>query len=73
MSEGVVAASEGHRVEPMVGQCLAKETTGGEESVEENVVGIVHLIDLESSLQAALVKSGVMGDKGNARHVLRPI
>ena len=66
VGEGVVvgevaeAAGGGHGVELVVGQ-MGQATTRGGEGVEEDVVGVVHLIDLEGGAQAAFVEAGVVG------------
>ena len=56
----VIAARSGDGLELMVGEPAAEMLPGSCEGVVELVVGIVHLIDTEHSLEATLVETGVV-------------
>ena len=47
-------------LELMVGEPAAEMPSGSREGVVELIVGIVHLIDTEHGLEAALVETGVV-------------
>ena len=56
----VIAAGCGDGLELMVGETAAEVSAGSSEGVVELIVGIVHLIHPEDSLEAAFVETGVM-------------
>ena len=56
----VISAGCGDGLELMVGEPAAEMLPGSCEGVVELVVGIVHLIDTEHSLEATLVETGVV-------------
>ena len=69
IGEGVVvvlhaeAAGGGDGLELVVGQ-TGELAAGDTKGVEELIVGIVHPIDAEDGLEAALVEGSVVGHKG---------
>ena len=56
----VISAGCCDGLELMVGEPAAEVTSGSREGVVELVVGIVHLIYLEDSLETSLVETGVV-------------
>ena len=66
VGEGVVvvfhrtAAGGGHGMQLVVGQTAAEMAAGGPAGAEERIVGVVHLIDAEHGLEAALVEGTVV-------------
>ena len=48
---------------------MAKLSAGGCEGIVKAIVRIVHLVHLEHCFQATFIETGIMGHKGNARHV----
>lgn len=56
----VISAGCGDRLKLVVRQPAAEVLPGGREGVEENVVGVVHLIHAEHRFEAAFVKSGIV-------------
>lgn len=62
-------------LELMIGQAPSEMPTGGSESVEESIIGIIHLVNTEHRLEAPLVETGIMGDQrkvSNQRRYLLP-
>ena len=75
MLRKVVTAGCGNGLELMVGQAGTKVMAGGGQRVKKPIIRIVHLIDPEHLSQTALVKTGIVGDKGqtfNHRRYLLP-
>ena len=62
MMEQVVAAIGGNSVQLVIGQLL-EQTLGGHAGTIKFIVGIVHLVAAENSLEATLVKTLVVGNQ----------
>ena len=60
----VVSAGSRDSLELVVLEGPAEVPPGGGQSVMENIVGIVHPVDLENRLQTALVERAVVSDHG---------
>ena len=57
----------------VIGQRMAEQSAGSREGVVETIVGVVHLIDLKHSLQAAFVEAGVMGHERDGSYKVSPV
>lgn len=65
-----IAASRGYGMQLMIRKGSAEMSSRGRKSVEECVIRISHAIAGEDGLQAAFIKTAVVGDKRNA-HIFK--
>ena len=63
----IIAAGGSDGLELVVGQGTAEPAPGSGQRVVKHIVRIIHLIDPENSLQAALIETGVV------RHQRQPL
>ena len=60
----IVAASRSNGLQLVIRQRMTELPTGSSQGIVETVVGIVHLVHLEHSLQTTFVEAGIVSHKG---------
>ena len=69
----VIAAGSCNGMELVIGKRMAELSAGCCKSIVEVVVRIVHLIDLEHSLQTSFIEAGIVGHKRNGSYLVAEI